>query len=117
MLMDITTTIAMTGAEYQRRAMLTRAGDLTPTDYLINAALGLTGESGEVADHIKKHFHQGHPLNADKLIEELGDVLWYAAELAEELGVTLDLVMQLNLKKLESRYNGRFSVERSLNRV
>ena len=64
----------MTIKEYQRKAMRTA----TPKCYnTANAALGLTGEAGEVADEVKKCMYQGHPWQPSKIIEELGDVLWY----------------------------------------
>ena len=56
----------------------------TPKCYnTANAALGLTGEAGEVADEVKKCMYQGHPWQPSKIIEELGDVLWYVALMAD----------------------------------
>jgi len=81
------------------------------------AALGLTGESGEVADHIKKHLGHGHPLDMDSLRKELGDVLWYVAELSTTLGIDLGEVAQGNVDKLLARYPDGFSTKRSLNRA
>jgi NTP pyrophosphatase (non-canonical NTP hydrolase) len=73
----------------------------------IYPTLGLCGESGEVADKVKKVIRdQGGAFSAD-VIEglklELGDVLWYVAQLASELGLDLDHVAQANLDKLASR--------------
>ena len=79
-------------------------------------ALGLSGESGEVADIIKKFVAHGHELEVQKLIEEAGDVLWYLAALASRLGTTLELIAASNLRKLERRYPDGFSEERSRNR-
>lgn len=81
------------------------------------AALGLTGEAGEVADHIKKHLGHGHPLDLDDLRKELGDVLWYVAELSSTLGLDLGEVAQGNVDKLLARYPDGFSSERSQNRA
>jgi NTP pyrophosphatase (non-canonical NTP hydrolase) len=69
--------------------------------------LGLCGESGEVADKVKKVLRdrQGHfdaQVKAD-LGLELGDVLWYVAQLATELGLSLETIAQGNLDKLASR--------------
>lgn len=58
-----------------REACMRTAGDITPEV----VQLGLCGEAGEVADIVKKHLGHGHPLDRDKLIEELGDLLWYCA--------------------------------------
>lgn len=79
-------------------------------------ALGLAGESGEVADLIKKHLGHGHSLDKGKLTKELGDVLWYIAVLSSEVGMSLEEVAEANLAKLRARYPEGFSTERSLNR-
>tara|TARA_R100000742_G_C4278648_1_gene101753 strand:- start:2146 stop:2472 length:327 start_codon:yes stop_codon:yes gene_type:complete len=75
---------------------------------IIVSALGLTGEAGEVADMIKKIIRDSDKeLNEEslsKLASELGDVLWYIALLAWELGFTLDEIAKLNLKKIFDRY-------------
>lgn len=87
-------------------------------DMVLNGVLGLSGESGECADLVKKHLFQGHLLDREKLVLELGDVLWYIAETASGLGVSLEEVASRNLEKLHRRYGGnRFSAERSKNRT
>lgn len=101
--------------EYQKLAMRT-ANMGTGKLNLTITGLGLCGESGEVADLIKKHVEQGHELNIEKLKVELGDVLWYVARGAEMIGVTLDEIGELNIEKLRKRYPTGFSVERSVNR-
>lgn len=71
--------------------------------------LGLCGESGEVAEKIKKLYRdQGGDIFPDQKVElckELGDVLWYVANLASELGFTLTEVAVTNLYKLRDRKN------------
>ena len=84
---------------------------------LMNCALGISGEGGEVSDIIKKHTFQGHELNEEKLINELGDVCWYIAVMAKVLGVSLETVMKKNIEKLMKRYPDGFSSERSINRA
>jgi NTP pyrophosphatase (non-canonical NTP hydrolase) len=79
--------------------------------------LGVAGEAGEVADIIKKHVGHAHPLDETKLKKELGDVLWYVADLARTLGVRLSDVAQMNIDKLKERYPEGFSTERSINRT
>lgn len=83
---------------------------------LLNGALGLTGEAGEVADIIKKYIFHGHKLDRDEIVKELGDVLWYVALLCETIGVSIDDVMVKNINKLEARYPDGFSSEKSRNR-
>ena len=96
---------------YQRDADRTNA-----TPDLANKALGLCGEAGEVAELLKKHLYHGHPLDREKLRNELGDVLWYVATLASDLGIPLSDVASANVDKLRRRYPEGFSVERSVNR-
>ena len=103
--------------EYQRLAMTTLNKDLNKKDVLINAVMGLCGESGEAIDIVKKHLHQGHELNKDKLIKELGDIAWYLAEAAYALDVDLSDVLEGNINKLKARYPEGFSVDKSVNRM
>ena len=74
---------------------------------LIYPTLGLTGEAGEVADKVKKVIRdRGGVFDADTreaIKLELGDVLWYVAQLASELGYDLNEVADANLQKLSSR--------------
>ena len=106
----------MTANEYQVLAMKTLNKDLDEREVLINGVMGLCGESGEVIDLVKKHISQGHPINKDKIIEELGDVMWYIAELATILDVKMEDIMKYNINKLSQRYEGGFTVEQSINR-
>ncbi len=101
--------------EYQLLAQRT-ANTKTRSGKIENGILGLCGETGECADLWKKYLHQGHELDKDKLVEELGDVLWYCAELASGLGMSLEDVAQINVEKLKKRYPAGFSAERSINR-
>lgn len=84
---------------------------------LINSALGLNGEAGEVADIIKKWQFQGHAIDKTKIIKELGDIMWYVSFGAYACGVTLEEVATTNIAKLAARYpNGFFEADRSKNR-
>ena len=104
----------MTINEYQKAAL--RTVNKSGKELVINCALGLSGESGEVADLIKKWQFQGHRLNQDKVIEEIGDVAWYVAVMAAALNVDLETVLQANVDKLKKRYPEGFDQERSINR-
>ena len=104
----------MTINEYQKLAMTTLNPELNKKDVLINGVMGLCGESGEVIDIVKKHLAQGHELDRDKLIKELGDVAWYLAETATALDVDLEEVLAGNIAKLKARYPEGFSTERSV---
>ena len=98
---------------YQKLAYRTLQCDMTDTDLKANCALGLAGEAGEVADHLKKVLYHGHPLDAGELVSELGDVLWYVAALCTLYDINLQDVALLNLEKLQMRYPNGFSREDS----
>ena len=111
----------MTPNEYQRNAMRTASGISTscPENLLLQGVMGMSGESGESLDIVKKIMFQGHELNEatkEHLIRELGDVLWYVATTAEALNVPLETVMQVNIDKLRARYPMAFDSERSQHR-
>ena len=106
----------MTVNEYQKLAMTTLNPALSKKDVLINGVMGLCGESGEAIDIVKKHLAQGHPLDREKLIKELGDIAWYLAETATALDVTLEEVLQGNIEKLRRRYPDGFDAAHSLHR-
>jgi len=76
---------------------------------LYYTALGLVGEAGEIANKIKKIMRDNNgnleELAKADIFDELGDVLWYCASLADELGVNLEDVAKVNLIKLEDRMN------------
>lgn len=73
--------------EYQKAAMATLNPALDKKDVLINSVMGLCGESGEAIDIVKKWLMQGHELDKERLVKELGDVAWYLAEAATALDV------------------------------
>lgn len=104
----------ITANDYQRAALRTAGDD--HSKYLLNGVMGLCGEAGEVIDLVKKHLHQGHELDRDKVAEELGDVLWYCALISESIRFPLGTVMEMNISKLIKRYPEGFSKERSVHR-
>ena len=106
----------MTFDEYQQAMQRTAGPTKSDGGALQLSALGLCGESGEVADLVKKHIFHGHPLDPIKVAEELGDVLWYVARTCEAINVPLDVVASRNIAKLKNRYPDGFSSERSINR-
>ena len=108
----------MTINEYQAAALRTAQTDkLAASDLLLNSALGLCGESGEVADLVKKHLFQGHDLDLNHVAKELGDISWYLAVGAYAIGYDLETILQMNMDKLEARYPDGFSADRSLHRA
>ena len=105
----------LTLSDYQRMARRT-AGTKRKSDKMEEALLGLAGEVGELCDHYKKFKHQGHDLDYNHMAEEAGDVLWYLAEIADALGMTMEDIARRNIDKLRKRYPNGFDPERSRNR-
>ena len=107
----------MTINEYQALAMRTSNKNLTTMEHITNGALGLAGESGEVADLVKKWTMQGHMIDSEHLAKELGDICWYIAETASAIGWGLEEIMAMNIEKLKARYPDGFDPERSQHRA
>jgi NTP pyrophosphatase (non-canonical NTP hydrolase) len=93
--------------EYQRAAARTANRG---SDELANYTMGLAGEAGEVTNLIKKQLYHGKPTDFDAVIDELGDVLWYVAMLAEVIGADLNDVAVRNCAKLYKRWPEGFKV-------
>lgn len=107
----------MTVNEYQQLALITLNPALDKKDALINGVMGLCGESGEAIDIVKKWLSQGHALDKEKLVKELGDIAWYLAETAAALDLDLETVFQENIDKLRRRYPEGFDTGRSIHRT
>ena len=95
----------MTFDEYQKAARLTA---IYPAEQgVVYPALGLASEAGEVAGKVKKAIRDDQGRMTDerreKIKHELGDVLWYVAQLATDLNLSLDEVAAENITKLKSR--------------
>ena len=92
--------------DYQRAALRT-ARDKDAPDEFMHLVLGLVGETGEIAEKVKKLVRDQHSdldrLDRDDMAAELGDVLWYAAVLADFLGLSLGDIAQRNIAKLADR--------------
>lgn len=109
----------MTMNEYQKSAMRTASGvgGACDDNLILQGAMGLNGEAGEVIDILKKHLFQGHELDKRHMAMELGDCLWYLSICAQGLGYSLDEIGQMNKEKLEKRYPEGFEVDKSTNRL
>ena len=87
---------------------------------LLTAALGLTAESGEFTEIVKKILLQGKPYNEDNVFHmkrELGDICWYIAQACMALDTSFDEIIEMNVDKLKARYpGGEFDVSKSEHR-
>jgi NTP pyrophosphatase (non-canonical NTP hydrolase) len=93
--------------EYQEKAMGTAvygAHQATDIGGLTYTVLALCGEAGELANKLKKHLRAGTPPDNAVLMDELGDVLWYVAATARELGFSMEAVARYNIEKLALRH-------------
>ena len=117
---DVTSTESLDYA-----ALLTRMNKLELEDdcnlsQLLTAALGLTAESGEFTEIVKKIILQGKPYNEDNVFHmkrELGDICWYIAQACMALDTTFDEIIEMNVDKLKKRYpGGEFNIHQSENR-
>ena len=82
----------------------------------LHTAMGVSTEAGELLDAIKKHVYYGKTLDEVNLFEEVGDLFWYLAILADELDFDFNEVMEKNIEKLKARYGDKFSSERAITR-
>lgn len=115
---DIYTQFGLTPNRYQELTMRTCSGvgRATKDNLILQGVMGMSGESGEALDLVKKHLFQGHELDKDHLARELGDVLWYVSTCAVGLGMTLEEVMSMNISKLSARYPEHFDPSLSIHR-
>ena len=94
---------SLTMNDYQEQARRTSNADM------MCCALGLAGESGEVIELIKKATYHSRPYSGIDMANELGDMLWYLSQAAQNLGVTLERIAEMNLEKLRKRHPNGFN--------
>jgi NTP pyrophosphatase (non-canonical NTP hydrolase) len=99
--------------ELSRRTMPAEVNGMSKSNY----AMGLSGETGEVVDLIKKEVHHGHLEYSFPIMKELGDVLHYLAGIATMYGLSLEDIATHNIMKLAKRYPNGFNTEDSIKRV
>jgi NTP pyrophosphatase (non-canonical NTP hydrolase) len=86
--------------DYQKKAVSFAV--YPATHKVLYPTLGLCGEAGEVAEKVKKQVRDG-VFNRHEVAKELGDVLWYLANICNDIGYNLDEIADLNIDKLSSR--------------
>lgn len=104
-------------AQYMRDCLVTESRDFAAIIprlggqnlRLLHGAMGAVTESGELLDALKKHFFYGKSLDLTNLMEEMGDLFWYCAIMADALGVGFQEVMDKNIAKLKARYGDKFT--------
>jgi len=115
----------MTNNEYIKGALKTNTPNYKDirkrfdSDYMIDmlhSAIGLSSESGELLDAVKKHLYYGKSLDLVNLKEEAGDLCWFLAILLNRLDISFEEIMEKNIEKLKARYGEKFSEEKAINR-
>jgi NTP pyrophosphatase (non-canonical NTP hydrolase) len=91
------------GATFNSYQELSRETAIEGDNQILRYTLGLTGEAGEVAEKIKKTERGDHELDEEAVAKELGDVLWYMARIADEIGYSFNDIQRMNANKLIER--------------
>lgn len=102
--------------EYQKLAARTMNDSLNHNESRMHALHGIASEVGEVHSLFQKTY-QGHPIDDEHLRKEIGDVLWFVAELCTVLGFNMGDIAQMNIDKLKARFPDGFDADKSLNRT
>jgi NTP pyrophosphatase (non-canonical NTP hydrolase) len=102
--------------EYQDRVKRTMNKSLGEKQALSMLSMGIAGESGELIDMLKKSLYHDHELNIHEVIKEVGDIMWYIANLCNELNLDLSQILDINIEKLLKRYPDGFDTKKSINR-
>lgn len=84
---------------------------------LLHAGIGIAGEAGEILDTLKKSWVYNQPLDAENLLEEAGDTLFYLVALLNLLNFTIDDAMKYNVDKLAKRYPNGYTDEHARARL
>jgi NTP pyrophosphatase (non-canonical NTP hydrolase) len=85
--------------------------------HIIHAHMGISSESGEIGDCIKKYYIYNQPLDYINLLEECGDLLWYVSLMVSACGSNLEHVMEQNIEKLKIRYPEKFTEHHAKERL
>ncbi len=83
---------------------------------LLHAAMGISTESGEMLDQLKRVIFYGKALDVVNVKEEIGDLMWYIAILIRELDLDFEEILSLNIDKLKARFPEKFTEDKALNR-
>lgn len=102
--------------EYQKLAARTINPKNTDGENAMHALHGMIGELGELHSIYQKYY-QGHKMDYEHLMSEVGDLLWFIAEYCTIMKWELDVVAQKNINKLKARYPEGFNINRSLKRA
>lgn len=107
----------MQASLYQSLANRTVPGNLSFREKITMAQMGLSGEAGEFTKHVKGYIFHDKKLMVADVVDELGDILWYAALTCSLMNMSMDYVMEQNIDKLKKRYPNGYNHADSAARV
>src|SRR5262249_43469004 len=101
----------LTFREYQKQAILTNRVQGNDLQSIVVPLLGLAGEAGSLLSEYKKWMREGDRYRpfTDQVAEELGDILWYLANIADKVGLDLQEIAEENLAKIADRFRAEQS--------
>jgi len=102
--------------QYQKEAIRTLSKCETGLLDDLHMIMGMQTEAAEIADVYKKYIAYGKPLDLFNVKEELGDLMWYVANMCNQQGWDLSEILATNIEKLKARYPDKFTNEQALNR-
>lgn len=103
--------------DYQAFASRTRSNLGSKEKDNLHMIFGIVTESGELADAFKKNFAYSKEIDWVNVEEEIGDLMWYIINFCDINNIDINLILEKNIKKLESRYKGKkFTEEEAINR-
>jgi len=107
----------VTPSEYVKAAIRTESPQTFAVNpRILHGVIGISTEAGEMLSNLKKALFYGNEVDINNLKEEIGDVLWYIAILSNELDISIETLMEQNIRKLQARYPEKFSKDASDNR-
>jgi NTP pyrophosphatase (non-canonical NTP hydrolase) len=83
---------------------------------ILHCVIGASTETGELLDQLKKHVYYNKPIDVVNVKEELGDIMWYLSNLARLMNFDIEECLELNIKKLRTRYPDKYSDNDALDR-
>lgn len=98
----------------QVRSLFKQSKSGDKAEMLIHAAMGISGEAGELLDAVKKHVFYERELDMENMVEELGDILFYVQAASQVIGIPIEGIIAANVAKLNKRYpSGTYSNEQA----
>ena len=107
----------MTIQDYQEKIKRTMNNNLTPIERISMLSMGISGETGELIDYLKKAYYHDHTLSFDHVKKEIGDIMWYLGNICNEYKLDLSEILDINIDKLNKRYPDGFDPDKSKNRI